>query len=96
MKKDIISLVKEHGIENLRFLVPMRPLNVVFGLIAYKSSNDRESNQVCRITEKRDKLSQNYKVELQAENKNFGKERYYISDLNTMIDLKQIRVFVEL
>lgn len=94
--KNIQELITKHGKENLRFLVPMRPVHSAFGLFGYTSSNDPEEMKLCRIVEERHKLEDNYKVELKAEDKGFGKESFYVTDLNLLMREGNIRVFVEL
>lgn len=91
----IEQLVAKHGAENLRFLVALRPLRKMI-FFAYTSTSDPEEMKLCRIVEERYKLSENYKVELKAEDTNFGKQSFYVMDLNSLLRQGQIRVFVEL
>jgi len=93
---NIQQVIKYYGAQNLRFLVPMRPVHNVFGIFGYTSSSDAEVLQICRITEDRYKLEENYKIQLKSEDKRFGKEAFYISDLNSLVKQGSIRVFHEI
>jgi hypothetical protein len=95
MKKvNILELIKTHGADNLRFAMLMRiPRNFMF--MKYTNSSDPEFLQICRITESRHKLKDNYKISLEPENKEISAEHFYISDLNLLIEQGSVRVFVE-
>lgn len=82
------------GIENCLFLVPMKPVRTVFGLISYTSSDDQEVVVPAEINEKRYKLSDNYKITLRSMYKSYGHEHFYISDLNLMIERGTIQMFI--
>ncbi len=88
--------IEKYGKENLRFLIKMRPIHNVFGLISYTSSIDEPVTVMAKIVEKKYKIDDNYKIELQAEDSRFGKDDYYFIELDSLIDRGCIRVFVEL
>ncbi len=86
---DILKLIEEKGIKNLKFLVKMRPIQSYFGIIHLTSSSDPEILMVCEIVEDRYKVSEGYKLTLQSIEqfpKIKGRESYYISDLNSIIE----------
>ena len=100
---NLVDLVSEYGVKNLVFYVPMRPISYA-GLIpgiAFKTSNSEECVVECRIDETRYKVSDNYKVTLKCIDERFGKEHYYISDLEQLFDSSRenddgrFRCFVE-
>lgn len=82
------------GIENCLFLVPMKPVRTVFGLISYTSSSDQELVVPAEISEKRYKLSDNYKITLRSMYKSYGQEHYYLSDLNLLIEKGIVQMFI--
>jgi len=82
------------GIENCIFLVPMRPLNTVFGLISYTSSSDYEIIVPARITEDRYKICDNYKITLKSDYERFGKEHFYLTDLESLIKSGTVEFYV--
>lgn len=94
----IKELVKKHGIEKVKFLVPMPPVQR-FMFIAFTSSSDKKVPVLCNISEKRYKLEENYKITLRPETEElyqqFGEEHYYDSDLADLIRSGYIRIFVE-
>lgn len=82
------------GIENCLFLVPMRQVRTVFGMFPHTTSSDPEIIVPAEISEKRYKLSDNYKITLRSMYKEFGQEHYYLSDLNLMIERGTIQMFI--
>lgn len=83
------KLIKQEGIENLRFTVPMRRIEGYhFGLFASYSS-DRDYPTDCVITEDekvtRYKVKDNYKLTLVALDDPKKYEHFYIMDLENMI-----------
>jgi hypothetical protein len=86
--------ILEAGIENCLFLVPMRPVQTVFGLISYTSSSDPEVVVPAEISEKRYKLEDNHKITLRSMYKQFGQEHFYLSDLNLMIERGTVQMFI--
>lgn len=95
MTCDIVALAKEYGVTNLRFRIPMRPLEMagIIPGIAFKSSNSQERPTLCKIDESRYVVADDYKITLEhdvelAEDGDAycGKEHYYISDLESLIN----------
>ena len=89
----LTKIFSEYGVKNLRFFIPMRPLQFV-GLIpriAFTNSSTPEDIVECEIDEHRYKVVDNYKITLQAiENPEvakrlYGRKDYYISDLNSLL-----------
>lgn len=87
--------IEKAGIENCMFLVPMRPVNTYFGFISFTSSSDPEFIVPAKINEDRYKVSDNYKITLKSIYEKFGKEHFYISDLESMISSGTIQFFVK-
>ena len=86
--------IENAGIENCMFLVPMRPVRTYFGLISLTSSSDPEIIVPSKVTEERYKLDDNYKITLKSVYDGFGREHYYISDLESLISSGTIEFFV--
>lgn len=87
MDDKIKELVAEYGAKNLRFFIPMRPLEYV-GLIpgiAIKSSNTPEQLVECELNEDRYSIADNYKLTLRAINMAFGQEHFYITDFESLM-----------
>lgn len=80
------TFIAENKIENCLFMVPMRPLRSVLGMLFYRSNDDEEVNVPCIISESRYKMSENYKVTLRCLYPSFGEEHYYITDLERLIE----------
>lgn len=99
---NIVSLVETYGVKNLRFYIPMRPLEMmgIIPGIALKSSNTQEEMKECEIDESRYKVANNYKITLAAienpyDSQVFGREHFYISDLEGIIERdSRYRVFL--
>jgi hypothetical protein len=83
----LVELVEEFGVKNLVFCIPMRPLEYIGFIpgIAFKSSTSEEVVVPTRIDESRYKISQGYKITLQADDPAYGREHFYISDLESLI-----------
>lgn len=97
-KWTIKQLVEEYGASNVRFFMKMTPLEFV-GIIpgiAFRSSNTPKQIVECELYEGRYKVAENYKVELKAVNKIYGKEPWYTTDLETAIrdQHSDIRVYI--
>jgi hypothetical protein len=87
------NLILLNGIENNLFMVPMQPLRRFLG-IGYKSSSDESFIVPCKITEKRYKISDDYKISLESIIPGFGIEHYYICDLEKLIIEESVKIFV--
>jgi hypothetical protein len=90
---NIVSLVETYGVKNLRFYIPMRPLEMMGFIpgIAFKFSNTPEEMTECEIDESWYKVADDYKITLVSvknpqSTKVFGKEHFYISDLESIIE----------
>lgn len=85
--KSIQQAVEEYGVPNLRFFIEMQELQWlgIFPGLAIKSSDTPYSMQECAIVEDRYKVADDYKITLAAINPVFGKEHYYLSDLNQLM-----------
>jgi hypothetical protein len=95
-KWTVKKLVEEYGAKNVRFYLPMNPLEFA-GLIpgiAFTSSNSPKQVVECEIYEGRYKISENYKIELRAVNRVYGKESWYIMDLDTALRYQDSRIRV--
>lgn len=90
---DLQALLDQHG-SDLLFMVPLRPLRNVLGLISYTSSNDDELMMPAKVTERRYEIKRHYKVELEATHPGFEVRAFYISDLANLIRQGQVQVFV--
>lgn len=93
----LVEIIKKHGIENCIFMLKMHPLEKYFGIIAIKSSNSPEYVVPCEICEERYKLEDEYKITLKARGEYydaFGKEHFYISDLENLIESGSVEFFV--
>lgn len=92
----IVDVVREFGVKNVVVTIPMRPLhyiNFIPGL-AMTTSSDEPVIVAGFIEEDRYKVEDNYKITLAANDARFGREHYYICDLNSMIrSREEIRVF---
>jgi len=91
----LTEVIKKHGISNLRFLVNMKPIRTYFGLISMTSSSDPDILMLCEIVEDKHKISDNYKITLQSIDQIdglHGREHYYISDLEMMIEQGSVKV----
>ena len=81
----LMKMVEKHGIHNLTFKMKSRPIRHICGLIAYTTSNDKEIEVSCHITEEQYQLSEGYKVTLTPYAPSFSKESFYQSDLISLI-----------
>jgi hypothetical protein len=98
MEKSLIELIKEYGVENIYFLINMKPIRTVFGLISYTTSSDPDIPMLCRIDESRYKISDNYKITLRSVEQIkglVGSQHFYISDLQSMIRFGNVSVFIK-
>ena len=92
---NLIKQIEEAGIENCMFLVPMKPVNTYFGIISFTSSNDPDFIVPAKIDESRYKIAENYKITLRSTYEKFGKEHFYISDLESMTESGTIEFFIK-
>jgi hypothetical protein len=83
---NLFDLVQEYGVKNLVFCIPMRPLEFAGFIpgIAFKTSTSEEVVVPARIDESRYKISQGYKITLRADDPAYGREHFYICDLESL------------
>jgi hypothetical protein len=93
MQIDLQNLLDQHG-EDLLFLVPLRPIRTVLGLVSYTSSSDGELLAPARITQERYKIKDRYKVTLKPIYSGLETRHFYISDLESLIRDGQVQVFI--
>jgi hypothetical protein len=94
---DLVKLVAEYGVKNLRFFIPMQKLQFggLIPRIAFKVGGDPTFVTECYIDEELYKVEDNYKITLRAMDLIFGRESYYISDLESLLKCEpDYRVFV--
>lgn len=84
--------IKDAGIDNILFLVPMKPVRSLLW-IHYTSSDDEEVLVPAKICESRYKVSEGYKITLKSIYPRFGKESFYISDLTLLIKNGTVQIF---
>jgi hypothetical protein len=95
--KTLIEKILEVGDENCLFLVPIKPLNSVFGLFYYTSSEDPEFVVPMKIEYKSWYRTVNgYKIDLSPIYSGFEDKRFYISDLESMIETKEVEMFIKI
>lgn len=82
----LIDLVQEYGVKNLVFYIPMRPLEFAGFIpgIAFKTSTSEEVVVPTRIDESRYKIADRYKITLLADDPAYGREHFYILDLQLL------------
>lgn len=93
MLDKIKAAIAEHGVDNIRFVIPMQRIQglAFLGLpIGVTDSSQKAVLKVCKINEERYRIRDNYKIELEAVDKDdpdnyFGKKSFYQSDLNSMM-----------
>lgn len=85
------------GIENCIFMVPLKPLHSILGLIKYTSSNDKPIIWPCQISEKNYKIKENYKITLEpiSYKDKLASETYYLSDLTQLIKSNYIQFYIK-
>lgn len=92
----IVDVVQEYGVKNVVVILPMSPLQYVGFIpgIALKSSNDELQLVTAFIEEDRYKVEDDYKITLAANDARYGREHFYICDLNNLIRNSGYRVCV--
>lgn len=92
--KELKEIIEENGIENVMFIADMKPLNTILGF-GFTSSSDPDFAVPCKISEKRYKVSEGYKITLQPIYPQFASENYYQSDLQMMINQGMVKMFIQ-
>lgn len=94
----VMELIKEYGVENIYFLIKMKPIKTYFGFISMTDSSDPDIPMLCRIDQSRHKVISNYKITLESVDQIkgiFGREHYYISDLENFVRHGNVQVFIK-
>lgn len=93
----VVELAQEYGVNNLRFFIPLSRLEhagIIPG-IAFRSHSAPQDTVECVIDESRYRVSEDYKITLRACDPAYGREHYYISDLNSILrEREEFRVYV--
>lgn len=105
---ELLKIIEDNGIENIIFLLPMRPLRSILGVFQYTTSDDLMMIVPAKITEERYKLTDRYKISMKSiynspnsgitekiETNNFGTEHFYLSDLTSLLDQGYVRMFIQ-
>jgi len=82
----LLAIINEQGIENIRFMAPFKTKGMSTPLGLMIGSDDPEELVECRITEKRYKVADRYKISLTPANAEWYTEHYYLLDLCSLID----------
>lgn len=90
---DFTQAILHDGIENVRFFVPMHPLEGIAEFVTFTSSTTPEYLIECKIDETRYKVKEGYKITLKAINPAFGWDHYYTCDLFSLI--KSGHIFIK-
>jgi hypothetical protein len=90
--KDILT----NDLTSYLILVPLRPLRYApFNMFSYTMSDDAYVMVPCKIVEKRYKIEDNYKIEVESIIKGFGRKTYYQSDLLSLIKSGHVRLLTD-
>ncbi len=92
---ELKEFIEKNGKENCLFLLPMKEIRTFLGFIKYRSSSDPDIIVPCKINEDEYKISDNYKITLKSIYPQFGKEHFYISDLENMIKNGDVELYVK-
>lgn len=88
------QLVEKHGFDGLVFFVPMRRVHNMFGLFSYTSSSDEPDVVPCVIeNDEMTTFEDGHKVRLRSIYPNYGTERMYVTDFESMLRSGTIKVF---
>lgn len=89
----IKKIIDEHGVENVRFIIPMQRIQgiVMMPGIGITDSSSPEARKICKIDERRYRIADNYKIELHAvddqdPNDYYGSKSFYLSDLDRSME----------
>jgi hypothetical protein len=84
----IEKLIEKHGIDNILVEAPTHPVQNMFG-IRYQNVSEPPVSQFCRIGEHRFG-----KVLLVPIDPKFGKNRWYLCDLEQAAGEKKVKIFI--
>jgi hypothetical protein len=90
-REELLQYIMNQGIENVRFMVPMRPVTD-YGFVKLTSSSDEPVVVECRIDESQYKVEDGYKVTLKAIDERFGYDHFYVLDLVSLIQRGYIKI----
>ena len=93
---NVTKLAEEYGVKNLRFFTAM-PTQQFVGIISGIAIEGDESSLAiteCTVDESAYKVADGYKITLKAVDSDYGRNSFYISDLNTLIHADQVVVCV--
>lgn len=91
---NITEKIKRLGKDNVIVQMASRPLHIVPLLsLGFTSSNDEPIETFFRVVEKRYKLNENYKIELEPLEEGFGKETFYQADFKILYNQGHVKVF---
>lgn len=91
------QLVEKHGFDGLLFFVPMRRVHNMFGLFSYTSSSDEPDVVPCVIeNDEMTAFEDGHKVRLRSIYPNYGTERMYLMDFESMLRRGYVKVFKDL
>ena len=89
---DLIAKIKQIGVENCMFLVPMLPVHSFIG-ISFPTSSDETTVVSAVVDEEIYEIEEDYKINLKSTDPKFGKQHFYVSDLEHMIKDGKIQMF---
>ena len=88
------QLVEKHGFDGLVFFMPMRRVHSVFGRFSYTSSSDEPDVVPCVIeNDEMTTFEEGHKVRLRSIYPNYGTERVYVMDFESMLRSGTVKVF---
>ena len=88
---NLIAKIKQIGVENCMFLVPMLPVHS-FIRVSFTTSSD-ETTVVSAVVDEIYEIEEDYKINLKSTDPKFGKQHFYVSDLEHMIKDGKIQMF---
>jgi hypothetical protein len=92
---DLKKTLQGKNLEDVLFMVEMLPIRSAL-FIKYRSSTDKPVLVPCKISEKKYRLSEGYKITLECLYKEqFGSEHFYISDLEGNIRSGSVKLFTK-
>ncbi len=89
---DLRKRIADEGKENIRFIVPMKQTGILTPLGVMISSSDPDVPTICKITEERYKVEDNYKISLTPANFQGYTEHFYQEDLSSLIEKGIVKI----
>lgn len=84
-EEKLIGIIKNEGVENIIFNIPMRPVHSFMG-IGYSTSSDEEVVVPCKIDTERYDPFEGYKITIKSMINGFGRDHFYLSDFVQLIN----------